>query len=324
MTSASRQVRHTARLSQLLEAEVPVLTVVAFLRPLLGLLGGSGRGHNDGVARIPVGRRGYLVLVGGLEGVDDPEDLLHVPAGGQRVGVVTSLRLMHVDVDEPDPIVVEVAWILRNGRGENVNKSQRAYRFAVGEDASRYLGLMIQDRVERGEPLEPGSWLFRSYSRHRGDKEVRKVKLSEAGLPLSVAQVGKIVRKAAEDRGIQRKFGKRNLIHPHGFRRYWKHQLRMGGVDSDLLDYMMGHVLPYGGAYDRWTLEDLRGQYRRAENYVCLRPVYAVSREDVRTEVFKVLLGSIGREDVEKISENLGLTPDQIVSLLNRFGEEGR
>jgi len=82
--------------------------------------------------------------------------------------------------------------------------------------------------------------------------------------------------------------------------------------------------LPFGGAYDRWTLEDLRGQYRRAENYVCLRPVFAVSREDVRTEVLKVLLGSISREDVEKISENLGLPPAQIFSLLNRFGEERR
>jgi uncharacterized protein (DUF2267 family) len=71
-------------------------------------------------------------------------------------------------------------------------------------------------------------------------------------------------------------------------------------------------------------LEDLRAQYRRAENYVCLRPVYTVSKEDVRTEVFKVLLGSISREDVEKISENLSLTPSQIFSLLNRFGEEGR
>jgi integrase/recombinase XerD len=229
---------------------------------------------------------------------------------------------MHVDLDQPVPIVLEVAGILRDGRGENVNKSQRAYRFAVGEDVRRYLELMIQDRTMRGEPLQPDSWLFRSYSKRHGDKNVRKVKLSEPGLPLSVAQVGKIVRKAAEDRGIQRKFGKRYLFHPHGFRRYWKPQLRMGGVDSDLLDYMMGHALPYGGAYDRWTGEDLRGQYRRAEDYVCLRPVYTVSKEEVRTEVFKVLLGNVSREDVEKLSENLGPTPAQIFSLLNRFGEE--
>jgi integrase/recombinase XerD len=191
------------------------------------------------------------MLVDAAGDVRDKAVITFLAQSGQRVGVVTSLRLMHVDVDEPGPIVVEVAGILRNGRGENVNKSQRPYKFAVGEDARRYLELMIQDRAERNEPLEPDSWLFRSYSRRHGDKDIRKVKLSERGLPLSVAQVGNIVRKAAEERGIQRKFGKRYLFHPHGFRRYWKHQLRMGGVDSDLLDYMMGHALPFGGAYDR-------------------------------------------------------------------------
>ena len=52
----------------------------------------------------------------------------------------------------------------------------------------------------------------------------------------------------------------------------------------------------HGGAYDRWTLEDIRGQYRRAENFVCLHPVSVVSRDDVRAEVLKVLLGNIDSE----------------------------
>jgi hypothetical protein len=93
----------------------------------------------------------------------------------------------------------------------------------------------------------------------------------------------------------------------------------MGGVDPVLLDYLMGHVVAYGGAYDRWTLEDIRGQYRRAENYVCLHPVSVVSRDEVRAEVLKVLLGNIDSEAVEKVSESLGVPPAQILSLLNRL-----
>jgi len=55
------------------------------------------------------------------------------------------------------------------------------------------------------------------------------------------------------------------------------------------------------------TLEDIRGQYRRAENYVCLHPVSVVSHDDVRAEVLKVLLGNIDSEAVEKVSESLGV-----------------
>ena len=39
-------------------------------------------------------------------------------------------------------------------------------------------------------------------------------------------------------------------------------------------------------------LEDIRGQYRRAENFMCLHPISVVSRDDVRAEVLKVLLGA--------------------------------
>ena len=178
---------------------------------------------------------------------------------------------------------------------------------------------MIKDRKERGESLGPDSWLFRSHSMWIRENVIHKVSRSTPGLPLSISQAGLIVRMLAERRGIQEKFGKRYLFHPHGFRRYWKHQLRMGGVDPVLLDYLMGHVVAYGGAYDRWTLEDIRSQFRQAENFVCLHPVSVVSRDDVRAEVLKVLLGNIDSEAVEKVSESLGVPPAQILSLLNRL-----
>ena len=56
--------------------------------------------------------------------------------------------------------------------------------------------------------------------------------------------------------------------------------------------------------------------------YVCLRPVYAVSREELRAEVLRVLMGSLSREDVERVSDSLGIPPSQILDLLRRMGEE--
>jgi len=241
---------------------------------------------------------------------------------GQRVGILTGLRLGEIDVDQESPLVVEVPAVLRNKHGVNVNKAQIAYRFALGEDTKNYLKLMVEDRIHRGELLSEDSWLFRSYSIRISDRIIKKVKLSTPGEPLSGSQIWKIVHDAATKRGVQKKFGKRYLFHPHGFRRYWKHQLRMGGVDPNLLDHMMGHALPYGGAYDRWTLEDIRSQYKRAENMVSLRPILTVTKEEVRTEVLKVLLGKMSQEDYDKISESLGIPSTHIQSLIKALSEE--
>jgi integrase len=257
-------------------------------------------------------------LVDAASNLRDKALITFLAQTGQRIGVVTSLRLRHVNLDMPSPIVVEVPAILRNGKGFNVNKAQTVYHFVFGEDTVNYLRLMIKDRKDRGESLGPDSWLFRSHSRWIREKTIHKVSRSTPGMPLSTSQAGLIVRMLAERRSIQEKFGKRYLFHPHGFRRYWKHQLRMGGVDPVLLDYLMGHVVAYGGAYDRWTLEDMRGQYRRAENYVCLHPVSLVSPEDVRNEVYRVLLGSVDDVALEKVSMSLGVPTDQIRRILER------
>jgi hypothetical protein len=95
----------------------------------------------------------------------------------------------------------------------------------------------------------------------------------------------------------------------------------MGRVDSDLLDCMMGHVLPYSGAYDRWTEEDIKSSYRRAENWVSLRPKVGVTKEDVQTEVLKVLAGKIQQQDMDKISMNLGIPTPQIQNLIKLITE---
>lgn len=140
--------------------------------------------------------------------------------------------------------------------------------------------------------------------------------MREPGGPISGSQIGKIIRRVAEKRGIQQKFGKRYIFHHHGFRRYWKHQFRMRKLNSVLLDYVMVHVLPYRGAYDRWTISDKRQQDRQTENYVSLRQVFTVTKDDVREEILKVLLGGMSQEDVKRISENLRIPITQIRSLL--------
>ena len=297
-------------------------TAYQALRSLLGA-------NRVRVGRKPAGFRGVVefepsrlytqdevaMLVDAATCLRDKAMICFLAQSGQRVGVVCALRLGMVDLDQPDPILVDVPGVLKNHQEENVNKIQSPYIFALGQDAKDYLGLMVEDRQERGEPLSVDSWLFRSFSVPRGYQRIRKVSLSEPGRPLSVSQAGQIVRDAAERRGIQVMYGKRHLFHPHGFRRYWKHQLR-GVMDPGLLEYMMGHKPPYGGAYDRWTREDIRAPYKQAENSIRLRPRFGVTPEEIQEEVVKVLLHKLSEDEMGRIASRLGIPKSQILSML--------
>ena len=104
------------------------------------------------------------LLVDAASNVRDEALITFLAQRGQRVGVVSSLKLQHIDLEQSSPLVIEVPPILRNKHGVNVNKAQILYSFAVGHDTKMYLELMIQDRIKRGEIFNPDSWLFRSHS----------------------------------------------------------------------------------------------------------------------------------------------------------------
>src|SRR2546427_153829 len=103
---------------------------------------------------------------------------------------------------------------------------------------------------------------------------------SERGAPLSSHAITKIIHYAANHAGIQafrlgsvpdgRWGGPRKFyeIFPHMFRRYWKHQMREGGVkDNDLLRYMMGQTPSDISTYDRFDDDYVKREYRKAEPY---------------------------------------------------------
>lgn len=110
-------------------------------------------------------------------------------------------------------------------------------------------------------------------------------------------QVRYLVRKYARERDIQWRYVKRHLFYPHGFRRCWNHQLRMDRLKLDLIEYMRGHVLPYRGRMIDGLWRISRGSTGKLRT-VCLRPVVAVTKEEVRAEVLNVLLVKISLEDI--------------------------
>jgi hypothetical protein len=88
-----------------------------------------------------------------------------------------------------------------------------------------------------------------------------------------------VIKEVAKKAGLQVKRsigfavnGKEKLryeIHSHVFRRYWKRQMKRAGItDGDFLDFLMGHELSYGSAYDKFDRDYVRKEYAKAEPFL--------------------------------------------------------
>ena len=181
----------------------------------------------------------------------------------QRAGILTALKYGDVRSQLEagvHPVVIDIKAIALNAKGANVNKKRTRYRCAIGKETADYLRRMIEQRRQAGEQLTDDSWLF----------------IGQRNDPIDLKVVMNTVTKAAGKAGIQvtRTIGKtrdgkvkrKNEIHSHVFRRTWKGAMREASVtDANLLNFMIGHKLPYGGAYDKYTAEYIRKEYAKAE-----------------------------------------------------------
>ena len=208
---------------------------------------------------------------------------------GQRAGIVSAMRYRDVQ-DELEigvnPIIVNVNADLSSEQEEGSNKGGVRYRFAIGKECASFLRQSIRDRRRKGEQIERDSFLFRKYCRFDhfapdGRPRCVHVKDDEPSPPLKVTTIHNRIITVARRAGLDvvrtgnRIHGSRaytHEIHPHIFRRWWKFQMRKGGViDSDLLAYMMGHrntFRGHGGNYDEFDPDYIRREYSKAEPFL--------------------------------------------------------
>ena len=167
---------------------------------------------------------------------------------GQREAIVTALKWDHVTpAMKGSHAIVTVENPYPDRKGVNVNKIRSPFRFVVGSEAFELMNQL---------PKQDGGWVFNISSR----------------------QLLRVVEEAADGIGIQRvkqrrksfngKKGEWHKIHPHTLRGYWMGQMRKGQADKEVADYMMGHKVPYGGTYERFSNRELLANYRKAERYL--------------------------------------------------------
>jgi len=197
--------------------------------------------------------------------------------GGQRDSVVANLKIKNIltkNWEEVSVVIFDVPEFLTNEHGRNVNKREVKYRFAILNDVARFIKLHLDERRCAGEKIEYGSWLFRS----RMIGKAQKSNYADSCVrPITPDYINHVVVAAAKKIGIQQwiKTGRgrqKAVIHAHCAREYFKTQTRMAGVDPDLRNFMMGHQMPYGGAYDKFAELEIMAAMEKSRSRLALSP----------------------------------------------------
>jgi len=197
--------------------------------------------------------------------------------GGQRDSVVANLKIKNIltkNWENASVVMFDVPEFLPNEHGRNVNKREVKYRFGILNDVARFIKLHLDERRDAGEKIEYGSWLFRS----RMIGKAQKSNYADSCVrPITPDYINHLVVAAAKKIGIQEyvKTGRgrqKAVIHAHRAREYFKTQTRMAGVDPDLRNFMMGHQMPYGGAYDKFAEFEIVDAMEKSRSRLSLTP----------------------------------------------------
>lgn len=224
-----------------------------------------------------------------FQGGFDTQTLLSLDYGDVKKGLV----------EGEEPLVIHV---VRQKEGVD-------YKTCIGHDAIEALKLYLHER-ELGpryippEKLKPDSPLF--ISERVYDKKKHR-RLTNVG-------VGIVFRDLARRSGVvdveDLKRSDINIVGAHALRKSFSTICRNSGVPPDLVEYMIGHRLKFGGAYYEPSDEKLKEKYRKVEPFLSISDM-SVKIENVSSVKKMVML--------REIAEVFGIKSDY---LLDKYVEE--
>ncbi len=205
---------------------------------------------------------------------------------GMRIGTLVKLEYRHVKKD----LETGITPVHLHIESDIVKGKYGDYETFLGQEAVRYINAYLEMR-HRGtrkippEILKPDSPLIRNSRNHIPE-------------PITESQVHRIINTLYKKAGIiSKETKKRYRVRPHSLRKYFKTQMMtLGTINSDYIEYMMGHITN--------TYHDIAGL-----GIEYLRNIYASSGLSIRP---KTQLNKI--ETVKALAIALGLDPDVILS----------
>jgi hypothetical protein len=195
--------------------------------------------------------------------------------GGFREGTLTKLKYRHVKRDLESGIVplhIHVEAEITKGKYHD-------YDTFLGQEAVNYLKLYLKMRRQGTKNISPENI-------HDESPLIRNMRSSRP-LPISTTavyiQVHKLYRKA----GLisAESLGRRYDICVHSIRKFFKTQLSSLNVQSDYIEYMMGHTISTYQDIEMKGIEFLRGIYVAAD--LSIKPKTRVSKIDALKEIMR-------------------------------------
>jgi len=234
------------------------------------------KGHSEFEARVVLTQKQVFQIIEAIHNYRD-KAASAITLMGQRDGLVCCLKVKYIQTKDwktASVIVFDVPDFVPDVSGRNQNKRNVRYRFAILNDVAQFIKLHLEERERAGERITPESWLFRS---RRVDGRV-KVDFSDPRIsPIKSGYLNALIERAAEKLGFQwsvqtRRGRKRWAIHAQIGRRYFKTQTRLAGVDPELREFMLGHVVGYGGAYDKYDEREVSAAMEQVRSRLALSP----------------------------------------------------
>ena len=267
--------------------------------------------------------------------------------GGQRDGLVSALKFKYIETpnwENANVVVFAIPDLVYNEKGLNVNKNKTKYRFAILDDVAIYIKRHLDERRKAGEILTPESWLFRT-RRISGDetylnpmnKKVSKkpfrIDYSDPRvLPITQWAINKMIINKAEKLGFQsyvitKRGQKRAQVHGHSGRAYFKTQTRKAKIDPDLRDFLIGHKVPFGGAYDKFTQAEITQIIDESRSYLAIIPdggsEFEKRKQGIEDQI-KILKGFMTPEQYEAFKVAIikaSTTQELQTTVIDRIGQ---
>jgi hypothetical protein len=206
--------------------------------------------------------------------------------GGFRSGTLVKLQYRHVKRDLEKgviPIHIHVEAEITKGKYHD-------YDTFLGQEAAEYLRLYLQMRRQGTDKIPPETI-------NDETPLIRNMQLRRP-VPITTAAVHKLVHELYQKAGLipQKSLGRRYDLRVHSIRKFYRTQLAALGVQTDYIEYMMGHTISTYHDIEMKGIEYLRGIY--SASALSIRPKTRVSKIDALKEIIRAW----------------GLNPDEILT----------
>jgi integrase len=197
---------------------------------------------------------------------------------GFRLGTLCQLRYRHVDEDLErgiSPLHIHVEANITKGKYHD-------YDTFMGKEAADYLKAYLEARKVGGLPNKIPPEDIQDESPLIRDEHCSVVK------PLTQSQVYNILHRLMAQAGLLgSKVGRRYMMRPHSMRKFFRTQLAALGMQTDYIEYMMGHTISTYHDIQMKGIEFLRGAY--SASGLCIKPKTKPSRIETLKEMVRAL-----------------------------------